>query len=60
LEEAVIKVFDLRPAAIIRDLELQKPIYRRLAAYGPYGTQRPGCSLEDTDRTQALLDALKL
>jgi S-adenosylmethionine synthetase len=60
LEEAVIKVFDLRPAAIIRDLELQKPIYRKLAAYGHMGRSDLGVRWEDTDRTQALLDALKL
>ena len=60
LEEAVISVFDLRPAAIIRDLELQKPIYKKLAAYGHMGRSDLSVRWEDTDRTQALLDALKI
>ena len=41
LEAAVEKVFDLRPAAIIRDLDLRKPIYRPLAAYGHMGPRGP-------------------
>ncbi len=59
LEEAVLEVFDLRPAAIIRDLDLQKPIYRRLAAYGHMGRTELGVRWEDTDRTGALLAAVK-
>ena len=58
LEKAVLKVFDLRPSAIIRDLDLRRPIYRQLAAYGHMGREDLGVSWEKTDRTQALLDAL--
>ena len=42
LADAVQKVFDLRPAAIIRDLDLRRPIYRRLAAYGQMGREDLG------------------
>ena len=42
IEQAVEKVFDLTPAAIIRDLGLRKPIYRKLAAYGPHGPRGSG------------------
>ena len=59
LSYAVQKVFDLRPSAIIRDLDLRRPIYRRLAAYGHMGREDLGVSWEKTDRVQALLDALK-
>ncbi len=52
LEDAVIKVFDLRPAAIIKDLDLQKPIYRKLAAYGHMGRTDLGVRWEDTDKTR--------
>ena len=58
LREAVEKVFDLRPSAIIRDLDLKKPIYRPLAAYGHMGREDLGVAWEKTDRTQQLLDAL--
>ena len=58
LAEAVKKVFDLRPAAIIRDLDLRKPIYRRLAAYGHMGREDLGVRWEDTDRVDALKAAL--
>ena len=58
LEKAVRKVFDLRPSAIIRDLDLRRPIYRQLAAYGHMGREDLGVSWEKTDRTQALLEAL--
>ena len=54
LEEAVEKVFDLRPAAIIRDLDLRKPIYRQLAAYGHFGREDLGVAWERTDRVEAL------
>ena len=54
LEEAVRKTFDLRPTAIIRDLDLQKPIYRKLAAYGHMGREDLGVSWEKTDRVEAL------
>ena len=59
LERAVEQVFDLRPAAIIRDLDLKKPIYRQLAAYGHMGRSDLGVRWEDTDRTDALKAALK-
>ena len=59
LEQAVRQVFDLRPSAIIRDLDLRKPIYRRLAAYGHMGREDLGVKWEQTDRVQALLDAVK-
>lgn len=59
LAEAVTKVFDLRPSAIIRDLELRKPQYKKLAAYGHIGREDLGAAWERTDRVQALLDALK-
>ena len=59
LEKAVKKVFDLRPTAIIRDLDLRKPIYRRLAAYGHMGREDLGVAWEKTDRTDALKEAVK-
>ena len=58
LEEAVNKVFDLRPTAIIRDLDLRKPIYRPLTAYGHMGREDLGVSWEKTDRVDALRAAL--
>jgi S-adenosylmethionine synthetase len=45
-------VFDLRPAAIIDQLDLRRPIYRQTAAYGHFG--RPGLPWENTDRADAL------
>lgn len=59
LAEAVRKVFDLRPAAIIRDLDLRRPIYRQVAAYGHMGRTDLNVPWERTDKTQALLDALQ-
>ena len=58
LEAAVEKVFDLRPTAIIRDLDLRKPIYRQLAAYGHMGREELGVKWEQTDRVDALKAAL--
>ena len=58
LEAAVRKVFDLRPAAIIRDLDLRKPIYRQLAAYGHMGREDLGVAWERTDRVEALKAAV--
>ena len=60
LEEAVNKVFDLRPTAIIRDLGLRAPIYRKLAAYGHMGREDLGVKWEITDRVDALKAALGL
>ena len=58
LEQAVRKVFDLRPSAIIRDLDLRKPIYRQLAAYGHMGREDLGVSWEKTNRVEAIKAAL--
>ncbi len=59
LAEAVNKVFDLRPAAIIRTLDLRKPQYRQLAAYGHMGREDLGVAWERTDRTAELIEAVK-
>ena len=58
LSDAVNKVFDLRPSAIIRDLELKKPIYQKLAAYGHMGREDLGVRWEATDKVEALLEAV--
>ena len=58
IEQAVEKVFDLTPAAIIRDLDLRKPIYRQLAAYGHMGREDLGVKWESTDRVDALKAAV--
>jgi S-adenosylmethionine synthetase len=42
IQQAVLDVFDLRPAAIIRDLDLLRPIYAKTAAYGHFGRELPG------------------
>jgi S-adenosylmethionine synthetase len=57
LEDAILQVFDLRPAAIIRDLDLLRPIYVQTAAYGHFG--RDEFTWERTDRVDALQAALK-
>ncbi len=54
LEQAVRQTFDLRPTAIIRDLDLQKPIYQKLAAYGHMGREDLGVAWEKTDRAAQL------
>ena len=59
LSEAVTKVFDLRPASIIEMLDLRKPQYRKLAAYGHMGREDLGVAWEKTDRTEALKAAVK-
>ena len=59
LSDAVQQVFDLRPTAIIRQLELRKPIYQKLAAYGHMGREDLGVRWEDTDKVEALLAAVK-
>ena len=56
--QAVEKVFDLTPAAIIRDLDLRKPIYRQLDAYGHMGREDLGVKWENTDRVDALKAAV--
>lgn len=57
--EAVKTVFDLRPAAIVSDLQLQRPIYQKTAAYGHFGRDDQDFSWENTNRVEALLDALR-
>ena len=59
LEQAVNKVFDLRPSAIIRDLELKKPQYKALAAYGHMGREDLNVAWERTDRVEALRAAVE-
>ena len=58
LRAAVEQVFDLRPAAIIRELDLRRPIYRQLAAYGHMGREDLRVAWERTNRTDALKNAL--
>ena len=60
LQKAVTEVFDLRPSAIIRDLDLRRPIYRQLAAYGHMGREELGVKWESTDRADALRAAAGL
>ena len=57
LSDMVESVFDLRPAAIIRDLDLRRPIYRQLAAYGHFGRDDLDLPWERTDKAEALLAA---
>ncbi|HEX6968324.1 MAG TPA: methionine adenosyltransferase [Micromonosporaceae bacterium] len=54
IEKAVKEVFDLRPAAIIRDLNLLRPIYQQTAAYGHFGRELPDMTWENTDRAADL------
>ena len=58
IQAAVGKVFDLRPAAIIRDLDLKRPIYAETARYGHFGRPRPEFTWERTDRVEALKAAV--
>jgi S-adenosylmethionine synthetase len=60
IQDAVLQVFDLRPAAIIRDLDLLRPIYSQTAAYGHFGREEPDFSWERIDRMQALRSAAGL
>ncbi|MEH6373868.1 methionine adenosyltransferase [Streptomyces sp. KLMMK] len=57
IENAIAEVFDLRPAAIIRDLDLLRPIYAQTAAYGHFGRELPDFTWERTDRVAALKKA---
>lgn len=59
IQGAIRQVFDLRPAAIIRDLDLLRPIYKGTASYGHFGRELPNFTWERTDRAQALLDTIK-
>lgn len=54
IEKAIREVFDLRPAAIIRELDLRRPIYAKTAAYGHFGRELPEFTWERTDRADAL------
>ncbi|MFC7388496.1 methionine adenosyltransferase domain-containing protein, partial [Sphaerisporangium rhizosphaerae] len=58
IQDAILRVFDLRPAAIIRDLDLLRPIYSQTAAYGHFGREEPNFSWERTDRAEALRQAI--
>ncbi|QNP67912.1 methionine adenosyltransferase [Streptomyces genisteinicus] len=60
IEQAISEVFDLRPAAIIRDLDLLRPIYAQTAAYGHFGRELPDFTWERTDRAQQLRAAAGL
>jgi S-adenosylmethionine synthetase len=57
IAEAIREVFDLRPGAIIRDLDLRRPIYRATATYGHFGRELPEFTWERTDRADALREA---
>ena len=59
IQDAVTEVFDLRPAAIIRDLDLLRPIYASTAAYGHFGRVEPDFTWERTDRVDALRAAVR-
>jgi S-adenosylmethionine synthetase len=54
IQDAVLEVFDLRPGAIISDLDLLRPIYAQTAAYGHFGREEPDFTWERTDRADAL------
>ena len=57
IQRAVMETFDLRPAAIIRDLDLKRPIFSKTSAYGHFGRELPEFSWEKTDRAGALREA---
>ncbi len=59
IADAIKGVFDLRPAAIIRDLDLLRPIYRETSNYGHFGRELPHFTWERTDRAEALVEAVK-
>ncbi|SDO09450.1 methionine adenosyltransferase [Nocardioides szechwanensis] len=59
IQEAVLQVFDLRPAAILRDLDLLRPIYAMTSAYGHFGRELPEFTWERTDRADALKAAVE-
>jgi S-adenosylmethionine synthetase len=60
VEKAVREVFDLRPAAIVRDLDLKRPIFSKTAAYGHFGRALPEFTWERTSRVDDLKSALGL
>ena len=59
IQDAVLQVFDLRPAAIIRDLDLLRPIYSKTSAYGHFGRELKEFTWESTSRVEALRAAIK-
>lgn len=59
IRDAVLEVFDLRPGAIIADLDLLRPIYAQFASYGHMGRNLPDATWERTDRAEALADAVR-
>ena len=59
ISDAVMQVFDLRPAAIIRDLDLLRPIYSKTSAYGHFGRELPEFTWEKTDRVSQLQAAVR-
>jgi S-adenosylmethionine synthetase len=59
IEQAVSEVFDLRPAAIIRDLDLHRPIYRLTSNYGHFGRELSEFTWEETNRTEELISAIE-
>ena len=58
IEQAIAEVFDLRPGAIIRDLDLRRPIYRKTAAYGHFGRDDADFTWERLDRVEELRAAI--
>jgi S-adenosylmethionine synthetase len=54
IEAKVRKVFDMRPAGIIKTLDLKRPVYRKTAAYGHFGRSEPGFTWEKTDKASLL------
>jgi S-adenosylmethionine synthetase len=60
IEQAVKEIFDLRPAAILRDLDLRRPIYKKTAAYGHFGRSEKEFTWEATPRVDDLKSALSL
>jgi len=58
IQAAILKVFDLRPAAIIKDLDLKRPIYKKTASYGHFGREDKDFTWEKTDRAEALKSAI--
>ena len=59
IARAINEVFDLRPGAIIRDLDLRRPIFEKTAAYGHFGREDADFTWERTDRVDALREACK-
>ncbi|MFM7828560.1 MAG: methionine adenosyltransferase domain-containing protein, partial [Actinomycetota bacterium] len=60
IESAVRATFDLRPAAILRDLDLKCPIYQKTAAYGHFGRNEPNFTWENLSRLKEFKAAVKL